>query len=69
VRKRHRRQAVTSALIAAALEAAMRANAPALEAYPLDADRFAHWLRLNLRALGSGPLHDATCIARSCAMI
>jgi GNAT superfamily N-acetyltransferase len=38
VRKRHRRQAVTSALIPAALEAATRANAPALEAYPLDAD-------------------------------
>jgi GNAT superfamily N-acetyltransferase len=38
VRKGHRRQGVTTALIAAALQAAKRANAPALEAYPFDAD-------------------------------
>lgn len=38
VRKGHRRQGVTSQLIAAALKAAKRANAPALEAYPFDAD-------------------------------
>ncbi|RWK39635.1 GNAT family N-acetyltransferase [Mesorhizobium sp.] len=38
VRKTYRRQGITSHLIAAALEAARRANAPALEAYPFDAD-------------------------------
>ena len=38
VRIGYRRQGVTSALIAAALNAAKRAKAPALEAYPLDAD-------------------------------
>jgi GNAT superfamily N-acetyltransferase len=37
-RKGNRKQGVTSALIAAALETAKRAGAPALEAYPLDAD-------------------------------
>ena len=37
VRKGYRRQGITSALIAAALKAARRANAPALEAYPFDA--------------------------------
>jgi GNAT superfamily N-acetyltransferase len=37
VRKGWRRRGVTSALIAAALQAAKRANAPALEAYPFDA--------------------------------
>lgn len=37
VRKSHRRRGVTAALIAAALRAAKRAGAPALEAYPLDA--------------------------------
>jgi GNAT superfamily N-acetyltransferase len=36
VRKSHRRQGVTSLLIAAALKAAKRGGAPALEAYPLD---------------------------------
>ncbi|MEO8663779.1 MAG: GNAT family N-acetyltransferase [Bryobacteraceae bacterium] len=36
VRKGHRRKGVTRALIAAAVEAAKRAKAPALEAYPLD---------------------------------
>jgi GNAT superfamily N-acetyltransferase len=36
VRKTHRKAGVTSALIRAALQAAKRANAPALEAYPLD---------------------------------
>ncbi len=39
VRKGYRRQGVTSALIAAALKAARRAKAPALEAYPLDGDK------------------------------
>ena len=38
VRKGYRKQGVTSALIAAAVEAARGAGAPALEAYPLDAD-------------------------------
>ena len=38
VRKKYRRHGITSHLIAAALEAARRANAPALEAYPFDAD-------------------------------
>ena len=37
VRIGYRRQGVTSALIAAAIKAAKRAGAPALEAYPLDA--------------------------------
>jgi GNAT superfamily N-acetyltransferase len=38
IRKGYRKRGVTSALIAAALAAAKRAKAPALEAYPLDAD-------------------------------
>jgi GNAT superfamily N-acetyltransferase len=38
VRKGYRGQGVTSELIAAALQAAKRARAPALEAYPFDAD-------------------------------
>jgi GNAT superfamily N-acetyltransferase len=37
VRKGYRKRGVTSAFIAAALDAAKRAGAPALEAYPLDA--------------------------------
>jgi GNAT superfamily N-acetyltransferase len=37
VRKGHRRQGITSALIEAALKAAKDAGAPALEAYPFDA--------------------------------
>jgi GNAT superfamily N-acetyltransferase len=36
VRKGYRKRGLTSALISAALKAAKRANAPALEAYPLD---------------------------------
>jgi GNAT superfamily N-acetyltransferase len=47
VRKGHRKRGVTSALIAAALKAARRAKAPALEAYPLDA-------ALTLSASGTG---------------
>jgi len=39
VRKGYRRKGVTSALVAAAVKAARRAGAPALEAYPLDASR------------------------------
>jgi GNAT superfamily N-acetyltransferase len=39
VRRGYRRQGVMSALIAAALTAAKRANAPALEAYPVDTAR------------------------------
>jgi GNAT superfamily N-acetyltransferase len=39
VRTGWRRQGVTAALIGAALQAAKRANAPALEAYPVDADQ------------------------------
>jgi GNAT superfamily N-acetyltransferase len=38
VHKGYRRQGITLALIGAALKAARRANAPALEAYPIDAD-------------------------------
>jgi GNAT superfamily N-acetyltransferase len=38
IRKGFRRQGVTSALIAAALKTARRVGAPALEAYPLDAN-------------------------------
>jgi GNAT superfamily N-acetyltransferase len=38
VRRGYRRQGVTSALIGAALKVARRTRAPALEAYPLDAD-------------------------------
>ncbi|HEY3340491.1 MAG TPA: GNAT family N-acetyltransferase [Anaerolineae bacterium] len=38
VRKGYRKRGVTSALIAAALEVAKQAGAPALEAYPLDAN-------------------------------
>jgi GNAT superfamily N-acetyltransferase len=38
VRKGYRRKGVTSILIAEALRVAKRAGAPALEAYPLDAD-------------------------------
>lgn len=38
VRKGYRKRGVTSELIAAALDAAKRAGAPALEAYPLDAN-------------------------------
>jgi GNAT superfamily N-acetyltransferase len=38
IRKGYRRKGITSALIAAAVKAARRAKAPALEAYPLDAD-------------------------------
>jgi GNAT superfamily N-acetyltransferase len=37
IRKGYRRQGVTAALIAAALKTAKSADAPALEAYPLDA--------------------------------
>jgi GNAT superfamily N-acetyltransferase len=36
VRKGHRRQGVTSALIAAAVDLARSAGAPAVEGYPLD---------------------------------
>ena len=38
VRKGYRRKGVTETLIGAALNAATRAKAPALEAYPLDAE-------------------------------
>jgi GNAT superfamily N-acetyltransferase len=38
VRKGYRRKGIVSALIKAALKAAKAAGAPALEAYPLDAD-------------------------------
>jgi GNAT superfamily N-acetyltransferase len=39
VRKSFRRRGITSELIAAAIDAAERARAPALEAYPLDRDK------------------------------
>ena len=38
IRKGYRKKGVTAALIEAALDGAKRAGAPALEAYPLDAD-------------------------------
>jgi GNAT superfamily N-acetyltransferase len=38
IRKGYRKKAITSALIAAALRYAKRSGAPAVEAYPLDAD-------------------------------
>jgi GNAT superfamily N-acetyltransferase len=38
IRKGHRRKGITSALIAAAVKAAARAGATAIEAYPLDAN-------------------------------
>jgi GNAT superfamily N-acetyltransferase len=38
IRKGYRKKGVASALIAAAIKTARRAGAPALEAYPLDAD-------------------------------
>jgi GNAT superfamily N-acetyltransferase len=38
VRRGYRRQGITAALITAALKEAKRAKAPALEAYPVDAD-------------------------------
>jgi len=38
VRKGYRRRGVSSALIAAAVKAARQAHAPALEAYPFDAN-------------------------------
>jgi GNAT superfamily N-acetyltransferase len=38
IRKGYRRQGITSALIAAAVKFAKKAGAPALEAYPLDAE-------------------------------
>ena len=38
IRKGYRKRGVTAALITAALEAAKRAGAPAVEAYPLDAN-------------------------------
>jgi GNAT superfamily N-acetyltransferase len=38
IRKGYRKRGVTTALIAAAIDAARRAGAPALEAYPLDPD-------------------------------
>lgn len=47
VRKGYRKRGVTSVLISAALKAAKRAGAPALEAYPLDAN-------LTLSASGTG---------------
>jgi GNAT superfamily N-acetyltransferase len=39
IRIGYRRKGITSALIAAAVNAARRAKAPALEAYPLDAEK------------------------------
>lgn len=39
IRKGHRRKGVTAALIRGAVKAAKRAKAPALEAYPVDAER------------------------------
>ena len=55
VRQGYRKRGVTSALIAAALNAAKRAKAPALEAYPFDAD-------LTPSASGTG---DASTFARA----
>jgi hypothetical protein len=71
VRIGHRKRGVTCQLIAAALKAARRAKAPALEAYPFDADlspSFGLWLRFDLRqgrfqdccAAHTGTSHHAT---------
>jgi len=73
VRKGCRRQGVTSALIAAALIAAWRAQAPALEAYPLDAELTpsASWTGYASTSRGPGSRRSpAVCrLARSCATI
>jgi GNAT superfamily N-acetyltransferase len=55
VRKGYRKKGITSALIAAAVKAAKKAGAPALEAYPLDA-------RLTPSSSGTG---YATTFARA----
>jgi GNAT superfamily N-acetyltransferase len=39
IRKGHRKKGITAALISAAIQAAKKAKAPALEAYPLDASQ------------------------------
>jgi GNAT superfamily N-acetyltransferase len=39
IRKGHRKKGITAALISAAIQAAKRAKAPVLEAYPLDASK------------------------------
>ena len=82
VRKGYRRRGITSALITAALQAAKRAAAPALEAYPLDADEtpsacstgyastFARaGFKTVLRRVPPRPImrHDLTAIAAPCA--
>jgi len=68
IRKGYHQQGVTSALIAAALKTAKSAGAPALEAYPLDADlthsaswtgyasTFARWLQNRWRRTPPGPI-------------
>ena len=73
VRKGYRKQGVTSALIAAALKAARRAKAPALEAYPFDADESPSasgtgYASTFARA-GSRPWLAARRPAQSCATI
>jgi len=82
VRKGYRRRGVTTALITAALQAAKRAAAPALEAYPLDADEtpsasstgyastFAcAGFKTVLRRVPPRPImrHDLTAVAAPCA--
>ena len=73
VRKGHRRRGITCVLIAAAVKSAKRAKAPALEAYPFDAD-------LSPSASGTGYVSTfaragferspvACRLARSCATI
>jgi GNAT superfamily N-acetyltransferase len=73
VRKGCRRQGITSVLIAAALKAAKRAKAPALEAYPLDSNltrarRPLAYAR-HSSAQDSGRLLAECHPARSCDMI
>ncbi|CCV08773.1 hypothetical protein MESS2_790065 [Mesorhizobium metallidurans STM 2683] len=73
VRKGYRRQGVTSHLIAAGLETARRANAPALEAYPFDADvspsASGSGYASTFARAGSGSLLAGCQPARSCVMI
>lgn len=73
VRRGYRRKGVTSALIAGALEAAKRARAPAVEAYPWDAVKpcaytgyASTFARAGFKELNS---RAETRIARSCGTI
>jgi GNAT superfamily N-acetyltransferase len=73
VRKGYRRRGVTSALIKAAIDAARKAGAPALEAYPLDGDltpsASGTGYATTLRAPGSRRLPATRRLVRSCVTI